>query len=288
MSAENEIGQYLNLQSCRHGKFLYNRHDNFIGRSLAVYGEWCEAEMQLFNLILKPGMVVIDVGANIGTHTVYFAKKVAPGGSVIAIEPQRQIFQILNANVALNELLNVDCILAAAGHERGTFEVPVVDPSEPNNSGAVSLVEKRQFATIGSSLANVIRLDDLQLPACHFIKIDVEGFEEGVLKGATDLIQKHRPFLFVECKDPATSPAVLQTLFAQNYKCYWYIRSYFNPNNFLQNSENVFEGIQPEANVLCIPAENNMPVELEPVTGADDNWQKGAERINQRLAGKTS
>ena len=98
---------YTILKECKHGFFLFNKNDNFIGRSLDIYGEWCEGELATLFQVLKPGHLVIDVGANIGTHTIPFANKVTQTGLVLAFEPQRQVFGYLAANVSLNNLLHV-------------------------------------------------------------------------------------------------------------------------------------------------------------------------------------
>ena len=90
---------------------IYNSHDRFIGRSLDLYGEFSEGEAVLFQKILRPGMFVVEVGANLGAHTVVLAQAVAPGGGVLAFEPQRLIFQTLCANLAINSIPNVDAAL---------------------------------------------------------------------------------------------------------------------------------------------------------------------------------
>ena len=59
--------RHMAVKRCKHGLFMYNRNDAFIGRGLDVYGEWCEFEIQLLRLFIKPGNTVIDAGANIGT-----------------------------------------------------------------------------------------------------------------------------------------------------------------------------------------------------------------------------
>ena len=79
------INEYTALKECRHGFFLYNRNDTFIGRSLDLYGEWCEGELVALFQIVQPGQVVIDVGANIGTHTVPLAKKVTQSGPALEL-----------------------------------------------------------------------------------------------------------------------------------------------------------------------------------------------------------
>src|SRR5690606_13771278 len=61
------------LRQCRHGPMLFNKRDLYVGRSLATYGEFSEAEIGLFRQILRPGGVVIEAGANIGAHTVPLA-----------------------------------------------------------------------------------------------------------------------------------------------------------------------------------------------------------------------
>src|SRR5688572_32765085 len=90
--------QYVAVKRCRHGIFAYNTNDLYISRSMDMYGEWCESEVALLLQVLKPGHVVLDVGANIGTHTVALATHVTAAGTVYAVEPQRLTFQLLCAN----------------------------------------------------------------------------------------------------------------------------------------------------------------------------------------------
>ena len=92
----------------RAGWFLYNRHDVYIGHALERYGEYGQIEA-------GSGDVVIEVGANIGSLTVGLAKAVGSSGRVIALEPQRVVFQTLCANIALNSLTWVDTVHAAVG-----------------------------------------------------------------------------------------------------------------------------------------------------------------------------
>ena len=86
---------YLAIKRCRHGTFMYNVHDQAVGRSLELYGEWCEGELNVLAQLIKPGELVLDVGTYIGTHTIFFSKQVGDAGYVIAFEPQRLAFQTL-------------------------------------------------------------------------------------------------------------------------------------------------------------------------------------------------
>ncbi len=97
---------HLRISRCRHGHMLYNLQDVYIGRSFDLYGEFSQGEVRLFSQILQPGMVALDVGANIGAHTVWMARAVGPTGRVIAFEPQRSIFEMMCANLAINAIGN--------------------------------------------------------------------------------------------------------------------------------------------------------------------------------------
>src|SRR3569833_626637 len=95
---------------CREGVMLYNKHDGFAGRMLQLYGEFCQAEVTLFQQLVRPGAVDIDAGANIGGLTLPLSRMVGPEGLVIAYEIDRYVFQTLCANVALISRTNVICV----------------------------------------------------------------------------------------------------------------------------------------------------------------------------------
>ena len=88
----------LTSGQCRYGTLTWPVEDAFIGRSLALYGEWAQNEIDFSAQFIKPDSVVLDVGSNIGTHAVAFSH-LAPHGKVIAVEPQPQLFQILSQNI---------------------------------------------------------------------------------------------------------------------------------------------------------------------------------------------
>lgn len=244
------------LTHARHGQLLYNRHDVYIGRSLELYGEWSEGEMQLFQQVLRPGMVVVDAGANIGTHTVALARSVAPDGVVYAFEPQRIVFQTLAANVALNSLTNVFCLQRALGDAPGIARVPPLDYTKANNFGGVPLM----VPNAPGEPVDVVRIDDLGLPACHLIKMDVEGMELAVLRGAEATIMRCQPLLYVEVDRAEQRDAIVTWLDEHGYVMYWHHVPLYNPNNFKGNPTNVFGGIV-SVNMLAIPA--SVPQNLE-------------------------
>ena len=269
--------QYVAVKRCRHGIFAYNLNDLYISRSMDMYGEWCESELSLLFQVIKPGAVVLDVGANIGTHTVALAAHVTPAGAVYAMEPQRLTFQLLCANVALNALTNVVCLNVAVGEAAGTTRIPTLDPLIENNFGGLPAQGHQSGEEV-----RVLPIDDLNLARCNLIKVDVEGMETGVLAGARRTIHDLRPVLFVENNSQERSSAVLTMLDELEYSCFWHVASYFNPDNFFHHPHRLF-GEYLEANVLCFPREAKVnAVGLWPVEGLDDTFVKAMERHRTR------
>src|ERR1700691_5553987 len=132
----------LRIKRTRYGLMAYNANDTFVGRSIDCYGEYSRDETLLFAQLVTAGSLVVDVGANIGAHTLFLAQAVGPRGAVVAIEPQRMVYQLLCANMALNEVSNVRAIHAGAGRAPGRAFVPVMDYARPENFGGVALVDK--------------------------------------------------------------------------------------------------------------------------------------------------
>ena len=97
----------------KHGIFSFFSNDQYIGKSLSEYGEWSEAEVVLIKQLLPDNENIIEIGSNIGTHTVPLAKQVLNGGFVYAIEPQYQNHKLLLKNIEDNELKNVKVLKIA-------------------------------------------------------------------------------------------------------------------------------------------------------------------------------
>lgn len=255
----------VRLKATRHGLMLYHAKDAYVGRSFDLYGEFSEGEVHLFRQLLQPGAVVLDIGANIGAHTLYFAGAVAPGGSVIAYEPQRVIYQMLCANLALNGITNVRALLAGAGRERGMAQVPVLDYTAANNFGGISLGMGGP-----SEPVEIVPVDALGIHRCDLLKIDVEGMEEEVLAGASQTIARFRPLLYVENDRSEKSAALIERLLSFDYQLFWHLPYLFNPHNFFGQTENVFKGIV-SINVFGVPREaGRSATGFRPVAGPQD------------------
>jgi len=245
---------YNQIRNCKEGWLIYNKNDVYIGKSIALYGEFSDAESVVFKQVIPEGGIVFDVGANIGAHTVTFAKIVGRRGAVIAFEPQRLIYQTLCANVAINSLTNVYCLNQAVGAAAGDLLLPVFDPEITSNFGGVE-AEGHQ----AGERVRVTTLDDCNVPSCAFIKIDVEGMELKVLQGARSLIAAHRPVLYVENDRRDRSDDLVRFIDSLGYNLYWHEPILYNLNNYERNPTNVFGGIITR-NMLCLPKETAVEV----------------------------
>ncbi len=256
---------FNSLKKCRHGMVLYNHNDMYVGKSFDCYGEFSEKEIELFRQLIRPGDIVLDIGANIGPHTLYFSKAVGQKGIVLAFEPQRIIFQTLCANMALNSVLNVQCFNSAVGEIPGLITVPILDYNVDSNFGGLNLGTSESGEQVP-----VIPIDSLNLPRCNFLKIDVEGMEIKVLDGARDTIQKHKPLLYVENDRKENSSALIEYISTLGYKMYLHLPPLFNEDNFYKNSTNVFGNIV-SLNLLCFHSTVKANVSgLTPVEGPQD------------------
>jgi len=244
----------LRLRRCRHGVMLYSPLDACVGVSLDRYGEFSEGEAAVFRQFVRPGMTVVEAGAHIGALTVPLARFAGPRGRVLAFEPQRVLFQMLCANLALNGIETVEAHWGALGRELGNIAVPRPDYRRPGDFGAVAL-----GGEAGESVP-LLALDAFDLPACHLIKADVEGMEDEVLAGAEATIRRHRPVLYLDNDRPAKSPALLRAILGLGYRAFWHTPPLFSPENFAGERENVFAGFV-SGNLLCLHRDSPMRVE---------------------------
>jgi FkbM family methyltransferase len=257
----------------KNGLVLYNRHDKYIGRSLDRYGEFSAGEADLLRQAIRPGWTVVEVGANIGAHTLPIARQVGPRGVVYAFEPQRILFQTLCANLALNSIMNVHCRMEALGDAAGTVAIPPLDYAKENNFGGLSLSQSAKYGK-GSESVPVITLDSLELARCEFLKVDVEGMELSVLKGSQSTVERLRPILYIENDRSELSPPLIEFLLSLGYRLFWHLPPLFDPNNFYRNRHNEF-GRTVSVNMLGI--HSSVPTNisgLREITDPNSDWRK--------------
>ena len=188
---------------------IINANDQYIGRSIEVYGAWAQDDIDLIaglvELLLqkKDHVTFYDVGANIGTHTVAVAKKFAHRVTVRSFEAQRQVYYVLCGNVAINGLDNVHVHHAAVSDKsNSSIEIDLPDYTLPNNFGGLELIKTErtdnQYMTkTRKETVATVTIDQFK-DSVDFLKLDIEGMEHMALAGAAKTIRQHRPICFVE------------------------------------------------------------------------------------------
>ena len=240
----------------RYGYVVFNKNDIYIGKSIEKYGEFSESEVSLFRAVCKKGDVVVEVGANIGTHTLAFSGLVGEKGKIYAYEPQRIVFQTLCANMALNSIQNVDCHQMAVSSGDGFVVIPNIRYDIEGNFGGLSI---QQYKT-GYKVRSICLDNFLDIPKLKLLKIDVEGMEHKVIDGSVNLIEKHRPVLYVENDVQEKSKSLIELIWSLDYKAYWHLPPLFNPDNFAGDTENIYPGIV-SVNMLCLHNSVNQNLE---------------------------
>lgn len=226
------VGGRNRLVQGRHGLILYNKNDKVIGASIEEYGEYYESEVEVFRQALSQGGIAVDVGANIGSHTLAMARCGAE--MVYAVEPQMEIQRLLTANVELNGLKNVMPVWSALGEEVKTVKMPFIDYDRDNSSFG-SVAPGEVFAdNVKYYMIQQLTLDALlrQHQRIALIKIDVEGGEADVLRGGEEVIRLHRPVLYVENDRPKNSADLIALVWGLGYDAYWHLPKFHNPDNF--------------------------------------------------------
>jgi len=159
--------------------------------------------LKLYARFVRPGATVVDIGANIGAHALPLALMVGSTGSVIAFEPTAFAVSKLRANASLNPALSsrlvvLQYMLVAQPEdplERAVYSSwPLSEQGETHNKhkGRLQSTDGAQARTLDDALA------DLHAVKIDFIKIDVDGNEYSVLRGARAVIERHKPRILME------------------------------------------------------------------------------------------
>ena len=171
-----------------------------------------EVDLALWLLSLRrqhygDGVVAVDCGANIGVHTVEWAKLMNGWGRVIAIEAQERVFYALAGNIVINNCLNARAIHAAVAAQTGSMRIPTPDYLTPGSFGSLELRHSERTEFIGQTIdysdaaavdVSTITIDSLDLARLDLLKIDIEGMELEALAGATASLARCRPAVIVE------------------------------------------------------------------------------------------
>lgn len=208
------------VAASRFGPMILPPHDAYVGPAIIHYGQYCAAEFMTWLPYVPEGGLVVDAGANLGSHTLAFAFAVGLAGKVVAVEPQRQLCYMLAGSAALCGARNVWIKQMALAREAGTVRVPDLDYNAPQNFGGMAL--RDVTAEMPSENVRADTLDSLALPRLDFLKIDVEGYELDVLHGGDETITAMRPVISAEADREQNVPAMLGWFRLHGYRVWWH------------------------------------------------------------------
>jgi FkbM family methyltransferase len=209
-----------------------------IGWHVAFFGTYVPELREIFRALLSPGGVAVDVGANIGWHTLLMAHLVGAQGVVLAAEANPSVRRKLQENLDLNRFRQVEIVPYALAGAEGTlaFHGPAADDPDSGNGYVVRNGADRRAGTIQ---VEARRLDSVVAAAgidrLDLIKIDVEGFEWPVLQGAEQTIANFRPHIVFEFdaayapRGGSGAPALAEFFRRHRYRLFAVGRSWAEP-----------------------------------------------------------
>jgi FkbM family methyltransferase len=210
------------LVSSNHGTMIVNRNDHAhtdgfsfgVGHQLLTKSGFDESEVRFALEILSlrrryfgDGVFAVDGGANIGVHSIEWARHMYGWGRVLGFEAQEVVFYALAGNLAVNNCLNARVKLAALGARAGELSIPQPDYYSAGSFGSLELRQSESNQLIGQPVSYeahaqvtvpMISIDSLNLERLDFFKLDVEGMEIEALEGARETIERCKPVLLVE------------------------------------------------------------------------------------------
>lgn len=148
---------------------------------------------------IRNASVILDIGANIGTTSLYFAS-MNQQAQILAFEPHPQTFARAKENVELNLFKNIDLVNIGLGEKKEKVKLYEVNVNNPGMNRILQVEKDYPFKLIAVEKLDDF-LQDKNIAEVNLIKLDVEGFEISVLKGAEKTIRANKPLLFIELDD---------------------------------------------------------------------------------------
>jgi FkbM family methyltransferase len=210
------------LAATNHGNMILNRYDyrevpgGVLGVGAQLLTQSCfdpdEVQLALQMLTLRrqvhgDGVFAIDGGANIGVHTLEWARHMNGWGRVLAFEAQECVFYALAGNIAINNCWNAGARWMALGERAGEIPVPKPDYLRPGSFGSLEVRRSGSNEFIGQAVSYdpndcvatpMQAIDELALDRLDFVKLDIEGMELEALRGARETVARHKPIMLVE------------------------------------------------------------------------------------------
>jgi FkbM family methyltransferase len=201
---------------------LYVDLSDHLGKAVYFFGDLDPKVTWAFQRLLRPGDVVLDIGANVGLMAVIAAGLVGPTGKVHAFEPQPSAVNLLRKSIYLNGLHQIEVHEVALGSADGRVQLFIPE----GNAGRASITRRDRC---GREIMVSVRhagdyLSSLNLSGVRLMKLDIEGYEGEVIRAARDFLDRQAPgFLLFEINDyslPFSDQSIIQDLWGLGYHLY--------------------------------------------------------------------
>lgn len=266
----NTLKPKLELVDAKPGPMFVYKNDQFVSKAIKTYGEYCHAEIDIIKMFINKDSMYVDVGVNIGYHSLAMHRET--GCAIVGFEPNPKHFAVAGENC---KGLPIQIFNAALGSRKEVIKMTDIDIDGEGNYGETKQDDE------GTVEAQCVTLDSLNVPKIDGMKIDVEGFELEVMKGAEKTINKYRPVIFYEALELDWT-GCYDFLDRKGYKQYW-VACYNTPmkedTHIPKNTDNdPGFGTGGVTNILAVPLEMPHIGNLMPVV-QDESYDDCSKRI---------
>ncbi len=259
-AAAVESKNIARVTETRYGIVQYFGEMDKASRSIAWYGEFLQAQLDLIARLVRPGAHVVEARSGIGAHALSLARMVGAEGQLFLYEPRPVIQRILRQNLQVNQVAQSVTIMRRdlAGPRQASYD----DAKAASSTGRERPLDAEYIAET---------LDELQLERLDLLKIRSEARATDILEGASATLWRLRPTLFIATEDSTAATNLAARVKAFGYRC-WSVRTpLFNPGNFNRRETDVFDGEAALA-LLAIPEEVEVAIALDGCVEMTDGY----------------
>lgn len=232
---------------------IINPKNGFLDAQIYVYKKYETHILKEIMNHVHDGDTVIDIGANIGHHSLFMSRLVGENGKVVAFEPITYIREQFEKSIRLNNMKNIVVESVAIGEKESTEKIHFNEGSVASSSIVNSYGSNK-----GEDI-HVVTLDSFSLTP-SFIKLDIEGYELFALKGGEQTISRNRPVILMEyspiyyrASNKTHSEEIISFFHKHNYDIYDIedgMKKITDDNNFIYSFD---EGLRSQTNIICVP-----------------------------------
>lgn len=249
----NSLAKGMALVASKHGLMLVNIDDkDVMTNAILQSGEYCEGELDTLTSLPLGNRIAIEVGADIGAITIPYSRYIGDASRVVTYAAKRDSHYIFCANLALNNIKNVDArFIPGRNTSSMSGKFPHLEIATHYEDWIRRVVEDFDGGDLlASADVNLRKAKKIGL-----IKINALGYEIGAIKHFTPLIIKYRPFLYFKNENRIISSQLMRMVQDLNYMLFWDLPFYITENNHF-NYEIRDEEVRLVAiNILAIPCE---------------------------------